>query len=181
MTFLKISNVEYSRGVITSIMSSGITQFLIYLTSKLKLKNKDLILYIITFIVANILSYSFDILLAKDNFGGTRVSIYDQSFRLKYLFKNFFSYQIVKFFIVICIDILIVNSVFKRARIFLDEKDIKFKNRDQILMFLLTTLSFILYGNMLRFEWVYVEKTNLTLDVLLMSWLSIIFVISIRT
>jgi len=181
MTLFKISNIEYSRGVLTSILSSGMTQVLIYLTSKSKIQNKDLIIYLITFIIANLLSYSFDILLAKDNFGGQRISIYDQSFRFKYLLKNFFTYQIIKFFIVICIDIIIVNSVFRRVRKFLDEKDIKFKNRDQILMFLLTTFSFILYGNMLRFEWVYVEKTNLTLDVLLMAWLSILFFINIRT
>lgn len=181
MKIFKISNIEYSRGVLTSILSSGITQVLIYLTSKSKMKNKDLILYLITFIIANLLSYSFDILLAKDNFGGKRISLYDQSFRFNYLIDNFFSYQIVKFFIVICIDIIVVNSVFKRTRKFLDDKDIKFKNRDQILMFLLTTFSFVMYGNMLRFEWVYVEKTNLTLDVLLMSWLSILFFINIRT
>lgn len=177
----KISNLEYSRGVMTSLLSSGFTQILIYLTSKTKIQNKDLILYIITFIVANILSYSFDILLAKDNFNGVRVSLYDVKFRFNYLLKQMFSYQIVKFFMVVAIDLLLVNSIFKRTREFLDKKNIKFKNRDQILMFTLTTLSFLLYGNMLRFKWVYLEKTNITLDVLLMAWLSILFLISIRT
>ena len=177
----KISNIEYSRGIMTSLLSSGFTQILIYLTSKTKIQNKDMILYIITFIVANILSYSFDILLAKDNFNGVRVSLYDVKFRFDYLLKNMFSYQIVKFFIIIAIDLILVNSVFKRTREFLDKKNIKFKNRDQILMFLLTTLSFLLYGNMLRFNWVYIEKTSLTVDVLLIAWLSIIFLISIRT
>lgn len=177
----KISNIEYSRGIMTSLLSSGFTQILIYLTSKTKIQNKDMILYIITFIVANILSYSFDILLAKDNFNGVRVSLYDVKFRFNYLLEKMLSYQIVKFFIIIAIDIILVNSVFKRTRKFLDKKNIKFKNRDQILMFVLTTLSFLLYGNMLRFNWVYVEKTSLTVDVLLMAWLSIIFLISIRT
>ena len=177
----KISNIEYSRGIMTSLLSSGFTQILIYLTNKTKIQNKDLILYIITFIVANILSYSFDILLAKDNFNGVRVSLYDVKFRFDYLLKNMFSYQIVKFFIIIAIDLILVNSVFKRTRKFLDKKNIKFKHRDQILMFLLTTLSFLLYGNMLRFNWVYIEKTSLTVDVLLLAWLSIVFLISIRT
>lgn len=177
----KISNIEYSRGIMTSLLSSGFTQILIYLTSKTKIQNKDIILYIITFIVANILSYSFDILLAKENFNGVRVSLYDVKFRFNYLLEKMLSYQIVKFFIIIAIDIILVNSVFKRTRKFLDKKNIKFKNRDQILMFVLTTLSFLLYGNMLRFNWVYIEKTSLTVDVLLMAWLSIIFLISIRT
>ena len=177
----KISNLEYSRGVMTSLLSSGFTQILIYLTSKAKIQNKDLILYVITFVVANILSYSFDILLAKDNFNGVRVSLYDVKFRFNYLLEKMLSYQIVKFFMVVAIDLLLVNSVFKRTREFLDKKNIKFKNRDQILMFTLTTLSFLLYGNMLRFKWVYLEKTNITLDVLLIAWLSILFLISIRT
>lgn len=181
MGLFKISNIEYTRGVLTSILSSAITQVLIYLTSKLKIKQKVVILYIITFIIANLLSYSLDILLAKDNFGGVRISLYDQSFRFKYLMKKFFTYELVKFFIIVCIDFIIVNSVFKSAIKFLDKKDIKFKNRDQIVLFLLTSFSFMLYGNMLRFEWVYVEKTNLTLDVLLLSWLSILFFINIRT
>tara|TARA_B110000037_G_scaffold221716_1_gene293702 strand:+ start:2960 stop:3502 length:543 start_codon:yes stop_codon:yes gene_type:complete len=177
----KISNIEYSRGVMTSLLSSGFTQILIYLTSKTKIQNKDMILYIITFIVANILSYSFDILLAKDNFNGVRVSLYDVKFRFTYLLEKMLSYQIVKFFIIVAIDLILVNSVFKRTRKLLDKKNIKFKNRDQILMFTLTTLSFLLYGNMLRFNWVYLEKTSMTLDVLLMAWLSILFLISIRT
>lgn len=177
----QISNIEYSRGIMTSLLSSGFTQVLIYLTSKTKIQNKDMILYIITFIVANILSYSFDILLAKDNFNGVRVSLYDVKFRLNYLLEKMLSYQIVKFFIIVSIDLLIVNSVFKRTRDYLDKKNIIFKNRDQLLMFVLTTLSFLLYGNMLRFKWVYLENTNLTLDVLLMAWLSILFLINIRT
>ena len=177
----KISNLEYSRGIMTSLLSSGFTQVLIYLTSKTKLQNKDMILYIITFIVANILSYSFDILLAKDNFNGVRVSLYEVKFRLNYLLEKMFSYQIIKFFIIVSIDLLLVNSVFKRLRAFLDKKNIKFKNRDQILMFIITTFSFLLYGNMLRFKWVYLEKTNIILDVLLMAWLSILFLITIRT
>ena len=177
----KISNLEYSRGIMTSLLSSGFTQILIYFTSKTKIQNKDMILYVITFFVASILSYSFDILLAKDNFNGVRVSLYDIKFRFNYLLEKMFSYQIIKFFIIVAIDLLLVNSVFKRARDFLDKKKIKFKNRDQILMFVLTTLSFLLYGNMLRFNWVYLEKTNMTLDVLLMAWLSILFTISIRT
>ena len=177
----KISNIEYSRGVVTSLLSSGFTQILIYLTSKTKIQNKDMILYIITFVVANILSYSFDILLAKENFNGVRVSIYDVKFRFNYLLKKMLSFQIIKFFIIVAIDLLLVNSVFKRTRDFLDKKNIKFKNRDQILMFVLTTVSFLLYGNMLRFNWVYLEKTNIILDVLLVAWLSILFLISIRT
>jgi len=181
MKILKISNIEYSRGILTSILSSAVTQIFVFLTSKSKIKHKKIILYILTFIIANLLSYSLDILLAKENFGGVRVSLYDQTFRLKYLMNKFFTYQLVKFFIVICIDLIIVNSVFKRVIKFLDEKDVKFRNRDQIVMFILTTFSFMLYGNMLRFEWVYVEKTNLTLDVLLLSWLSILFFINIRT
>lgn len=177
----KVSNIEYSRGIITSILSSGFTQILIYLTSRTKIKNKDLILYIITFIVANILSYSFDILLAKDNFNGTRIALDDVQFRVNYLLSHIFSYQMIKFFIIIAIDLIIVNSVFIRMRKFLDEKDIKFKNRDQLLMFTLTTLSFLLYGNMLRFKWAYVENNSLILDVLMMAWLSILFFINIRT
>jgi hypothetical protein len=175
MSIFRISNVEYSKGIVTSLISSGFTQTLIYLTNKTELKNKDTILYIITFIVANLISYSFDILIAKDNFNGTRVSIYDQSYRLNYMLRNLFGFQIVKFFILVCIDTLIVTTIFNKLRKILDNKNIKFKNRDQLILFLLTTFTFMLYGNMLRFEWVYVDKKNLNLDVLLISWLSILF------
>jgi hypothetical protein len=181
MRIFSISNIEYTRGLATSLVSSGFTQSLIYLTNSSKFKNKDIILYIITFFIANILSYSFDILLAKDNFGGTRVSVYDQQFRRNYLFNHMFGHQIVKFFIIVCIDIIIVNTAFKKIRNFLDLKEIQFKNRDQILMFLITTFTFVLYGNTLRFQWVYKEITPFTLDVLIMAWLSILFLISFRT
>jgi hypothetical protein len=181
MQIFQISNIEYTRGIATSLMSSGFSQTLIYLTNKTDIKNKDLLLYLITFFVANIISYSFDILLAKDNFGGVRISIYDTKARLTYLIKHLFGYQIIKFFMIVCIDIIMVNTIFRKCRDFLDEKEIFFKNRDQILMFLITTLTFVIYGNLLRFEWVYKEKTPFTLDVLIMAWLSIIFLLNIRT
>ena len=81
-------------------------------------------------------------------------------------------------------DLTIVNAArvsFGAEKEQLDEKDIKLKNRDQLLMFTLTTLSFLLYGNMLRFKWAYVENNSLTLDVLMMAWLSTLFFINIRT
>jgi hypothetical protein len=175
MTWFRLSNVEYSRGIVTSLLSSGFTQILIYLSKKSDVENKDLILYIITFIVANLISYSFDILLAKDNFNGTRISIYDQSYRLSYMLRNIFGYQIVKYFILVCIDTLIVTSIFEKIRKILDDREIIFANRDQLLLFLITAFTFTLYGNMLRFEWVYVDnKRNLNLDVLLIAWLSIL-------
>jgi len=69
MKLVKVSNIEYSRGILTSILSSGISQILIYTIRSTTIQNKELITYLITFVIANLLSYSFDILLAKDNFG----------------------------------------------------------------------------------------------------------------
>lgn len=180
MKIFKISNIEHTRGVLTSILSSIITQFIIFITSNTKIKNKDLVLYVITFIIANFLSYSLDILLAKDNFNGKRVSLYDVETRFAYLFEKILSFQIVKFFMIVCIDFMIVNSIFKKSRQFLDKKDIKFKYRDQLLMFGITLFTFMLYGNLLRFDWVYIDKTNKVIDMLILIWLTILVMIQFK-
>ena len=168
-------NLEYTRGILSSIVSSVFSQMIIFLTQKTKLKHKEIILYILTFVVANLISYSADILLAKSDFDGKSVPIENFSFRLKYLLEKLASYQIVKFFILVLIDFKIVSTLYKKLRSFMDKKAIKFKNRDQILMFTLTTLSFLLYGNMLRFNWVYVDDHNLVLDTLMLAWLTILW------
>lgn len=180
MKLFKISNLEHTRGLLTSILSSIITQFIILITSNTQVKNKDVVLYVITFVIANFLSYSLDILLAKDNFNGTRVSLYDVETRFAYLFEKVLSFQIVKFFMVVAIDFMIVNSIFKRSREFLDRKDIKFKHRDQILMGAITLFTFMLYGNLLRFEWVYVDKKNKTVDILILVWLTTLLMIQFK-
>jgi len=168
-------NLEYTRGILSSIISSIFSQIIIFLTQKTKLKHKEMILYILTFVVANLISYSADILLAKSDFDGKTIPIENISFRLKYLLEKLVSYQIVKFFILVLIDVKVVSTLYKKLRSFLDKKGIKFKNRDQILMFFLTTLSFLLYGNMLRFNWVYVDEHNLVLDTLMLAWLTILW------
>ena len=173
---VKLTTLESSRGIVTSIVSNGLSQLLIYLTSKTEIKNKDLILYLITFLFANVLSYSLDILLAKDRFNGVEVPLSDIKTRSKYLLEKFLSFQIVRFFVLVCIDVIVVSAIFKKTRKFLDSKDIKFKNRDQILMVCITFLTFMIYGNTLRFSWVYVDKENTMFDALMFSWLTILFV-----
>ena len=177
---MALSTLESSRGIVTSIVSNGLSQLLIYLTSKTKIKNKDLILYLITFLFANVLSYSLDILLAKDKFNGVEVPLTDLTTRSKYLFEKFFSFQIVRFFVLVCIDVIVVSAIFRKTRKFLDHKNIKFKNRDQLLMIVITFLTFIVYGNTLRFSWVYVDKENTMFDALMFSWLTILFVTALE-
>jgi hypothetical protein len=168
-------NLEYTRGVLASVISSIFSQIIIFLTQKTKVKHKEVILYVLTFVVANLISYSADILLAKSKFDGKSIPIENFTFRVKYLMEKLLSYQIIKFFVLVLIDVKVVSTLYKKLISFLDKKDIKFKNRDQIVMFVLTTLTFLLYGNMLRFNWVYVDEQNLVLDTLMLAWLTILW------
>lgn len=168
-------NLEYTRGVLASVVSSIFSQILIFLTQETKMEHKDILLYVITFVVANIMSYSADIMLAKSDFDGKRVPISSVNFRFNYLLKKVFSYQIVKFFIIVLIDVKVVSTLYERVIKYLDKKGIKFRSRDQLLMFVLTTSSFLLYGNMLRFKWVYVDEQNVVLDTLMFAWLTLLW------
>ena len=179
-SLMALTTLESSRGIVTSIMSNGLSQLLIYLTSKTDIENKDLILYLITFLFANVLSYSLDILLAKDRFNGVEVPLSDLKTRLNYLLGKFLSFQMVRFFVLVCIDVIVVSAIFKKTRKFLDAKNIKFKNRDQILMVCITFLTFIVYGNTLRFSWVYIDKEDTMFDALMFSWLTILFVTALE-
>lgn len=173
-TFLS-KNIEYTRGILASIVSSIFSQVIIFLTQKTKMKHKEFILYVLTFLVANLISYSADILLAKSNFDGKIVPIQDVEFRVKYLLSKIISSQIFKFFILVLIDIKVVSTMYERLTSFFDKKKINFKHRNQLLMFCLTTGTFLLYGNTLRFKWVYVDQQNIVLDTLMMAWLTIIW------
>lgn len=175
-----LSTLESTRGILASVIANAFSQFLIYITSKTQIQNKDFILYIITFAFANILSYSLDILLAKENFDGNVIPVTDIKTRALYLLDKMFSYQLVKFFIVVCIDIIVVSAIFKKIRQLLDRKNIKFKNRDQLLMVAITLTTFLIYGNMIRFQWVYSDDENVTLDILIISWLTILLVIELN-
>ena len=73
-------NLEYTRGVLSSILSAIFSQIMIFLSQKTKIKHKETVLYILTFIVANLISYSADILLAKSKFDGKIVSSHLQAY-----------------------------------------------------------------------------------------------------
>lgn len=168
-------NLEYTRGVLSSILSAIFSQIMIFLSQKTKIKHKETVLYILTFIVANLISYSADILLAKSKFDGKIVPLSDFKFRLNYLLTKLFSYQIVKFFILVAIDVKIVKTIYDKIILHLDSRKINFTYRNQLVLFLLTSFTFLLYGNMLRFNWVYEDEPNLIMDTLMFTWLTIIW------
>ena len=168
-------NLEYTRGVLSSILSAMFSQLMIFLSQKTKLKHKETVLYVLTFIVANLISYSADILLAKANFDGKNVPISDFNFRLRYLLSKLASYQIVKFFVLVAIDVKIVKTLYEKIIAYLDSKKINFQYRNQLLLFALTSFTFLLYGNVLRFKWVYDDEPNLIMDTLMFTWLTVIW------
>lgn len=166
------TNSEFSRGIVTSLVTGVIMQTLTYVFMTNN-SNKEIVLYILI-IIGNLLSYSMDILFAKDKLNGVSISYYDLNTRLRYLLEKMVSYQIVKFFILVCIDLITISWIYKKASEFLDRKKVQFKHRDQILLFCITALLFLLYGNILRFKWVYAEKTNQSLDAIIIAIFSIL-------
>lgn len=175
-----VKNLEYTRGILTTVLTNVFSQGLVYLTSTTNIKHKEIMIYVVTFIVANLLSFTADILIAKRDFDGKLIDIDDTNFRVKYLIDKLFSYQIVKFFILVAIDFMIVKAIYDKSTRVLDDKDIKFTHRDQILLFTITGFTFLLYGNMLRFKWVYQDSDQYLIDTLMIIWLSLMFFISTR-
>lgn len=169
-------NVEEYRGLITSLVSGIFSQSLIYLTGKTEIEHKQTIIYVITFVLANILSFMMDILFAKDKFDGKIIHITDFKFRLDYLMKKIISYQIIKFFIVVVIDVIIVDTIYRRLIVIMDRNKLDFKYRNELILFSLTTLSFTIYVNTLRFKWVYCDNTGLNTNLIVLMWATVLIV-----
>lgn len=131
--------------------------------------------------VGSILAYSMDILFAKANFpnlAGKSVALPYTNLlpRVQYLARSFLGPQFLRFIVTMILDTLIGIALLRAAIKFMNEKQIlmDFKYRNTIASILIATITFVLFVNVLRFDWAYNETNNMTLNVIIYTWLTIV-------
>ena len=166
-------NEELIRGaiasIITSIFLTLLNNFCVYFIPL----NVDVLIFVNYFIISNVLSYSLDILLAKQYFDNKKISYSNIRERFIYLTKSYFSISFVKFMVTVFIDLILKYSIFKKTVKILSENDIILPYRDSILLTVIPIFTFIMFINNLRFNWAYKNDSDYKTDLIVLTWFAL--------
>lgn len=178
MTLTTYLNDAKVRGAFTTILSGGSSAALNF--ASINAGMSPILSTILTFYVfGSIVAYSVDILFAKNEFQKNSFGKYikvpysDLGFRFTWLFKSFFSRTFFKFLITMIIDTLIGIALLTAILKALDARNIEFMFKDTLVAGLVAFGTFVLYNNVLRFDWAYKEDSNPTLDIVVLMWCSL--------
>lgn len=173
---------EYYRGTIASIFTTIFANTINILYMKLR-KQKDtkdsniISSFVILFIIGNTLGYCLDMIFAKRSFNDIEISYDDYNTRLSKLLTSFISIQFVKFFLIVILDMIIIHTIFKVIEEQLDKHKINFNYRNEIIISVISLLTFVTYVNLLRFNWVYKQGMNPWMDMTMYAWIFITIII----
>ena len=192
MSLVKFFNSEQRRSAFGYLGSALIANLLNNVLSKYTALSVQQTSFISIYIVGNIILYSYDILVAKQNFflesyKGIKnyygaVAYSDVATRLKWLGQSFYQKYIFRFVITVILDTIIGLSLLKYTIQKLDDFDIlkTWKYRNIIVATAVSALTFFLYLSTLRFKWAYEYKENILLNIIVMVWLSIAILIKVN-
>lgn len=170
------------RGAITTFVTGSLAALFNYIGIQIGLKERTSAILSI-YIIGNMIAYIADIVFAKDTFlspnGSQVISVpySDLGFRLKWLFKSFISSYFFRFCVTIIIDTLVGLVILMKTIDFLDDNEIHFWMRDTLLTGIIAVFTFILYNNVLRFDWAYSDVRNPLMDVIVLMWCSLALMI----
>lgn len=174
---------EKLRGGLTTVITGILSGLLTFVGVKTGL-SAPVSAAIFLYGVGSLVSYSMDILFAKTKFPnqtGKLVAVpYTAfSYRLQYLTRSFLGPQFMRFVITVILDTLIGIALLRAAIKYMDEHKIlmDFPWRNTITSLLIASITFIVYVNVLRFDWAYQETNNLTLNIIIFMWLTIVLLI----
>lgn len=168
------------RGGITTVASGTLAG--VFNVIGIRLGVPELVSAIVSlYIIGNLLAYMFDILFAKNTFiknGVSReVDYSNYLFRFRWLLGSFFSPYFYRFFVTIIIDTIIAMSILIKLIDLMNKYDIHFWMRDTVTAALVALFTFILYNNVLRFDWAYNDNSDPLMDMLVLMWCSLVLMI----
>lgn len=182
--FSKLTSKQ--RGTVTTLVSGalGNALHLIFLQTGLGQTGA----FVLFVIIGNIITYSLDILFAKrvfhiaHGFAGQvpytgSIPYHDLITRAQWLIKSFVSLHFFRFSITILVDLIISLSLIDFLKKFCDARDIHFWARDFIIATVVPAFTFLLFLNILRFDWAYSEKASPIMNVMVLLWVSVVILI----
>lgn len=166
------------RGAVTTLLSGSLAA--IFNLIGIQIGVPEQINAVLTiYVLGSIIAYIADIIFAKDAFIvpnknlSVTIPYSDYAFRIKWLFKSFLSSYFFRFIVTIIIDTLVGMVLLTKLIEFLDDKNVHFWMRDTILTVIIALCTFVLYNNVLRFDWAYNDERNLQVDMIVFMWCSL--------
>ena len=169
----------------SSLVNMVVTTLVYIASNNTIIKQYPEINFFFDYIFVVLITYILDIFFVQQKFNTSRgirtLSYSNFEERFNSLFDNDNLYKLL---IVIGITTLFNKSIFDYIRNTLDKKKI-FTNkqhvnyRDLLLKISISAFSTILFVNTLKFNWVYIDTSNITLKMVVLSWFATGILISV--
>lgn len=192
-TFLTPENVfssEKIRGMITSVVSGGVSGSLNLIGVAYLGMSAPLSAFLFLYVFGSVFGYSIDILFAKNNFtiksGNNGIKPFhgpvpytDFRTRILWLLRSFIDKHFFRFVITVIIDTLIGLSILRALIDYMNDREIlmDFAFRDVLVAGAVSIFTFFLYNNVLRFDWAYSDSEHPTMNVIVLMWVGIVLII----
>lgn len=181
---------EKIRGMVTSIITGGISGGMNFGLTAAGL-SPALSAFLGLYITGSLLGYVFDILFAKHEFfiprgyGGESgpyngpVPYTDVAARAMWMLHSFAGKHFFRYVITVIIDSLIGIVLLNAAIEYMDSNEflMDFAFRDAFVAGGISIFTFILYNNILRFDWAYSEADDPLLNVTILMWSTLVLMI----
>lgn len=182
-------SIDKNRGLLTSAGSFTIANGLNYVLYKeMGYDIKESTFWSI-YVLGSIMGYVLDILFAKSTlrvhgYKGHKVyygkiPITDINTRGRFLLRSLISKHFIRFIVISIIDTIIGLSMIKFMIQIMDRYNVlvNWEYRDLIIVIIVSSFTYNLYLNDLRFDWAYSYKDNFMLNILISVWFSLIILI----
>lgn len=138
------------------------------------------------YIIGNFLGYVFDILFAKEKFRDVlsgvmkRVPYTDFKTRGRWLRKSFYQKYFFRFVISVIIEAITGIAILNAIIQYMDYHHIwkEWKLRNAAVGIFVAIINFVLFVNILRFDWAYNEDENPMLDMIVLMWMVLTMLIA---
>ncbi|GAX85671.1 hypothetical protein CEUSTIGMA_g13086.t1 [Chlamydomonas eustigma] len=164
---------EKFRGLMTSSVSGVVTIGLdVFGVTKLGL-SVPASAAVFLYGLGSIISYTLDIMFAKQSFGGVPVAYDDLSRRFRWLVRSFASRHYYRLLFCLIIETLTGLAVLRAVLDAMNSHGIlvDWAPRDFVAGVLVAVLTFLLFGNVIRFDWAYVEVEHPLMNLVVLMWM----------
>jgi len=177
---------EKLRGILTSLAAGGTSGGLNFALVGAGL-GPELSAFIGMYVIGSLLSYTFDIMFAKRNFpvrsGTTEASVVQLAYtdfagRGVWLLRSLLGKYFYRFVVTVLLDSLVGIILLRAAIRQMDKLDFltDFAFRDAFVAAGISVFTFLLYNNILRFDWAYSDVNDPILNVVILMWTTLIVV-----
>jgi hypothetical protein len=178
---------EKGLGLLTSVASGGISAGLNYAGTAVLGLSPVVSAALFLYSLGSLLSYSFDILYAKREFQGRVLPYSAQRERWAYLLRSFRRKQFYRFVVTLVLETLVSVCVLRaliaqlnRMRVLVSSPRAR-RVRDVAASLAVALLVFLLFANVLRFDWAYRDEDNPTMNIVVLMWTTLVLVVFATT